>query len=683
MITERRIATLISTMLCSHLIMGQQWSDTTSHLKDEHIMGEVVVTGQYSAGLSDNAVQKIRVTDRKKIEAMNAQTLRDVLTNEMNIRLSQDNILGSSMSMQGMSGENVKILIDGVPVIGRQDGNIDLSQISLANIERIEIIEGPMSVNYGTDALAGTINLITKKIQRNGIETNLSTYYESIGTYNINFRTGLHRGRQTLSLTGGRNFFDGWNYGDKTAVDFSPHVADSSRVLQWKPREQYFAGLLYSYKAGKTTINYKCDLFHEKITNRGLPTLPYGQNAFDDYYYTGRIDNVIFVNNTIAGKRNINFMAAYNDYTRTKNTYYADLTTLDKSLSTNIGDQDTSKFHAMTSRATYSSSKTGVKLNYEVGYDINISDATGSRIKNYRQTIGDYAAFVSAEYKLMNQITIRPGVRYGYNTAYSSPAIPSLNLRYKATDDLTIRGSYAKGFRAPSLKELYFYFVDINHNIKGNEQLNAEYSENYSLSAVFSKNKSWYNYKVEGTAYYNDIRDLITLAQTTGTEYSYVNIGKYKTKGIQANAEVTISNVKCSFGASYMGTYNQLSETENIATFSYSPEARGSISWELKRCGVTVALFYKYIGRLPTFVIDGSGTIRPSFIDAYHTADISISKPFFAKRLAVSVGCKNIFNVTNVASYAAGGTHSSASDNTPISCGRLYCIKTDINLKKK
>ena len=59
-----------------------------------------------------------------------------------------------------MSGENVKIMIDGVPVIGRQNGNLDLSQLNLLGIEHVEIIEGPLSVNYGNNALVGTINLI-------------------------------------------------------------------------------------------------------------------------------------------------------------------------------------------------------------------------------------------------------------------------------------------------------------------------------------------------------------------------------------------------------------------------------------------------------------------------------------------------------------------------------------------
>src|SRR5690242_6859536 len=96
---------------------------------------------------------------------MAAQNLKEALSYELNIHLMEDNILGSGLQIQGIGGENVKILIDGMPITGRQNGNIDLSQILMDNVERIEIVEGPLSVSYGTDALAGTINIITKKNQ--------------------------------------------------------------------------------------------------------------------------------------------------------------------------------------------------------------------------------------------------------------------------------------------------------------------------------------------------------------------------------------------------------------------------------------------------------------------------------------------------------------------------------------
>ena len=100
-------------------------------LKYETIdINEVVVTAQYSVKSPEKAVHKIKVIDRQKIESLGAVNLRDILTNETNVRITQDNVLGSSTSVQGLSGQNVKILIDGVPVIGRVGGNIDLSQIT-------------------------------------------------------------------------------------------------------------------------------------------------------------------------------------------------------------------------------------------------------------------------------------------------------------------------------------------------------------------------------------------------------------------------------------------------------------------------------------------------------------------------------------------------------------------------
>ena len=138
---------------------------------------EVVVTGQITEKSIEDAVHKVRIISGKKINSGLFTDLGQVLEKELNIKLAQDNILGSSISLQGISGQNVKVLIDDVPVIGRMNGNIDLSQISLNNIERIEIIEGPLSTIYGTDALAGTINIITKYRSYSPIISSTPIYY--------------------------------------------------------------------------------------------------------------------------------------------------------------------------------------------------------------------------------------------------------------------------------------------------------------------------------------------------------------------------------------------------------------------------------------------------------------------------------------------------------------------------
>ena len=129
-----------------------------------------------------------------------ANNLKDLLEKQLNMSVTVDNILGSSVSIQGISGQNVKILIDGVPVIGRLNGNIDLTQINLNNIERVEIIEGPLSVDYGTDALAGTINLITDKQLNDGFSSTYNLYYETVGQYNFDFTLNFKRKVMLLIL---------------------------------------------------------------------------------------------------------------------------------------------------------------------------------------------------------------------------------------------------------------------------------------------------------------------------------------------------------------------------------------------------------------------------------------------------------------------------------------------------
>lgn len=660
--------------------------DNTNVTKKAFNIREVVVTGQYAPGNTEKAVQKIRLIDAKKIQAMSAQNLRDVLSNELNIRLSQDNILGSSLNIQGIGGEGVKILVDGVPVIGRQDGNIDLSQISLSNVERIEIVEGPMAVNYGTDALAGTINLITKKTQQHTWDAGLSTYYESIGTYNINGRLGFHKGNHTILLSGGRNFFDGWRDGEKPfSLSLKAKPADSDRVFQWKPKEQYFTNLQYIYQVGKTTFNYKGDYFNELITNRGAP-YAYGEKASDDAYRTIRVDNAIFMNTKLAEDKNLNVQLAYNDYRRISNTYLNDLTTLNKILTDNAGDQDTSIFHQLNSRATYSTSKANAKINYELGYDIDIEDASGLRIKNTKQTIGDYAGFASAEYRPVAQLTIRPGVRYAYNTAYGAPLIPSVNVRCKL-HEVVLRASFAQGFRAPSLKELYFDFHDSNHDIDGNQNLKPEYSNSYNVSAGYIKRLGNYYYKVDASGFYNDMRDRIELAQTgAGAQYSYVNIGRYKTLGLQANIEVGHKNLKVLAGGSYTGRYNNISQTNSVSTFSYSPELRCNISYEFPTAGISINFFYKYNGSLPGFALDEKGAVTRTNVSAYSMGDISVAKSFLEKRVSVTIGSKNIFDVKTLAvagSVADASSPHSAGTSMPIGTGRYYFMRLDFNLHKQ
>lgn len=646
-------------------------------------LSEVVVTAQYAPTPVEQSVQKIQIIDKEKIQQMGAVNMRDVLSNQLNVRLQQDNILGAGMNLQGISGENIKILMDGVPMIGRLNGNIDLSQINVNNIERIEFIEGPLSVQYGTNALAGTINIITKNPSTKKIILGASGYYESIGTYNLTADANVYYKKHSMQLNGGRNFFDGWNAIDNPFYFPKPRIADSSRYKQWKPKEQYFVSLGYGYTFKKINIGFKSAYFDEKITNRGYPRAPYAESSFDDYYYTKRFDNHVYLNGKIAKNWTVNSLMAYNYYNRIKKTVYKDLTTLKETLSLNSSDQDTSSFTLLMSRASFIHKIDSAKLSYEVGYDVNYESAFGKRINNQLQYMGDYAGFVTIEYKPFEKVVLKPGIRYAYNTTYNTPVIPSLNAKWTLNEHHTIRASYARGFRAPSLKELYFMFVDINHNIVGNMNLRSEQSDNYSLSYNYRRTIKNCRLKIDVNTFYNDIYHLITLAKTTSTEYSYINIGKYKTLGVQLNNTLRFKKVSFQTGFNYTGRYNELSESVSVPEFNFSPEVLENISYRFIKQKISISLFYKYNGKLPGYMLVGEQIQQTSLSD-YHTMDATVSKLFFKERFGISVGCKNIFNVTNINSTAvSGGTHSSSMSSVPLSTGRNYFIKLTLSFSKE
>tara|TARA_B100001250_G_scaffold334074_1_gene299872 strand:+ start:14995 stop:16992 length:1998 start_codon:yes stop_codon:yes gene_type:complete len=632
---------------------------------------EVVVTGQLTEKAKEDAVHKIRLITQKKINSGIFTDLGQLLEKELNIKLSQDNILGSSISLQGMSGQNVKILIDDIPVIGRFNGNIDLSQISLTNIEQIEIIEGPLSTLYGTDAIAGTINIITKK--EPDFQKSFQTYYETVGKYNFE---GILKNKN-LSYCFERNYFNGWSEDQKFQINPTEQLADKNRFKQWKPKEQFINKIQYNLNKDKLKTNNYIEYFSEKITNRGLPREPYFENAFDEYYHTFRTNigsNIKLTKN----KKRINIQLAYNNFTRIKETFFKDLTTLNEILVQDSNAQDTSYFDLLIVKAIMSK-QYNKNLEYQIGIEAQSESATGNRILKNKQEQTDYAIFSTIEYKINNTTIIRPSARAIYNTDYNAPFIPALNIlvnlnRYK------LRFSIAKGFRAPSLKELYLEFVDINHNIVGNENLSAEEAYNYQMNSSYAYKFSNTSIQADFSAFYNVISNKIDLTNSTTIEeqYSYFNIEEYKTQGISSNINITKKNTELNMGVAYIGRYNKLANSDNIPNFNFSTDynLNGLIHIGTKN---KINIFYKYVGKLPTFSLNEENIIE-SYTESYSLLDISINRRI-NKSFILSVGGKNLLDIKNIKrGFDSNTIHNSTENSIPISYGRTFFMSLNFKL---
>lgn len=633
-------------------------------------LDQVVVTAQYQPIRSDQVVHQMKVIDRQQIEALGAVNVRDVLRQQVNVRLGQDNILGSSVGLQGLSGQNVKVLIDGVPVVGRMNGNIDISQLNLNNIERIEVVEGPMSVNYGTDALAGTINLITRTGEEPGLSGAVNTYYESVGQYNVDGRLSYQQGAHQIRLTGGRNYFDGWR-SDHAFWGYPQRtLADGSRVLNWDPKMQYFGRLDYRYHLKQGFVAPYVEHFDEVITNRGNPRPPYGISAFDDTYYTQRTNAGWQWQQQLGRQHRFQMVAAYNRFQRTKNTWRTDLTTLEQFLSEQPGDQDTSRFQVWMSRGQWSRDTDSAQWSYELGYEVNVEQAIGARMDNGVQWQYDLALFSTAEWRPIDKLIIRPSVRYTYNSAYRAPLIPSLHLMWRQ-EAFTMRASYAQGFRAPTLKELYFQFEDINHNIIGNSDLRAEYANNAQVQLGWKRITSTAGYQLKVSGFFNHITNLITLAQSgQGDQFTYTNIGLFRSLGTQMSFEWQRDRWQTTLQAAYIGQYQPEVSTSVESAYTFAPQVSTQLQYHLHD-NWQLAAFWQYNGAIPGFALNSNEEVVATRIDGFHNLDVTFTANLWSNRLQWQFGGKNLLNVQNIQiTGPTGGVHGGSGGSQSMNWGR-------------
>ena len=639
----------------------------------------IVVTGQFEPQSIKRSVYQARVIPMEVLAAKGVVRLQDALNTELNIRFEQDAALGGSkLTLQGLAGQNVKVLIDGVPLIGRQGtGNeFDINQINVQSIERIEIIEGPMAVVYGADALAGVINIITKKATDGKLELTTKIHEESVGT-EYGLRSGIHnesvsaayaKNKFHIRTDLSRNYFGGWQ-GDATG-----------REKQWHPKTQYLADVLAGYVGSKLNFYYRADYLFENIYNPGAFV---NGEAFDQRYYSDRFMQQVQGGYKFSAKTQANTVLSYSTFSRETQSTTVDETTGDVRLALGPGQQDVTDFTGLTFRSTVQH-KWGDRLTIQPGLEVNAESGSGGRVKAGTQRIGDYALFVSAEWKLSNWLQLRPGLRVLHNTVYTAPpAIPSINAKLTLSERADFRLSYGRGFRAPSLRELYFDFIDANHNIIGNTALEAEFSHSYNASwnyTVFERDKKSLTTVLGG--FYNDVDNLIDYSFSNATTATLINVARTKTTGFTFNNTWKSRLWQVAGGMGVTGFYNQYFEDEpNTQQFTWSGEIKTSATFTLPSKGFSVSAYYKFTGITPRYQLGLNNEVYLSKVDSFHWADLSMQKSI-GKMFTLTAGTRNLFNITNVqGSASAGGVHTSSAGQS-IGSGRSFFTSITYSFNK-
>ncbi|MFM9908499.1 MAG: TonB-dependent receptor plug domain-containing protein [Chitinophagaceae bacterium] len=681
---KHKIFLSITALTIIHSLTAQH-STVNGFVDSIHVneLKEIVVTGQYKPQSLKNSVYQIRIISKERMQQQGATKLQDVLNNELNLRFTQDLATGGSdMTMLGLGGQNVKILLDGVPMIGRQgtSNEININQIDINTIERIEIVEGPLSVVYGADALAGVINIITKKPAGKKLIITARLQEETVGN-EYGWQQGIHNQHAGISynyknwqLGGGigRNLFNGWR-GDTTG-----------RELRWHKKDQIVGNGFMGYQSDRFSIYYRFDGLDEIITN---PSNRIGNEpATDQDYLTKRLMQQIQSAYTFNGKLLANAQLSYTNFSR---QVYSTLNypNGDVRVSTAPGAHSINRVNGLTLRATVSYKASSI-ISFQPGVDINSETGEGERIKAGTQRISDYAFFFTSEITPLKRISIRPGFRIIHNSAYQAPpVIPSINTKFVISKAIDLRLAYARGFRAPSLRELYFDFQDASHDIVGNPNLKAEKSNSFTASINW-KVLQQKNFQLTSslTGFFNDIENMISYVQDANNPRvtSYSNIDKYKTRGTTLTGNLIYKNLNASLGFSLIAYYNQyVNSNKSLPSFTNSAEINSSVNYSFKKIGLDLNAFYKFTGKRPFYQAsfeNNQQQIIEVATEGFHWIDITANKKI-GRYLRLNTGLRNLANITTVNSTANGGIHSTDGAR-PIGYGRSVFVGLIVSWEK-
>tara|TARA_R110002033_G_scaffold81409_3_gene132280 strand:+ start:1497 stop:3578 length:2082 start_codon:yes stop_codon:yes gene_type:complete len=674
-------------------------------------LDEVVVTGQYNPTSIKKSVHNVIVINRKQIEQVAANNLADLLNFNLNLNIIPNAQTGrSTISFFGLDSQYFNILIDNIPMVSDNGfgNNIDLTQINLDDIERIEIVEGAMGVEYGANAVSGVINVITKKSIGNDWRIQAYLQEETVSDEYAWFDEGRHI--QSLSIAhninekwmakigANRNDFAGF-LNTKQGRDY--YENDGYRGYEWLPKQQLTTNALLNYKGDNFRIIYKFEYFNEQINyfdsavraNINTENQTSNPSATDKIFTTNRFVNNINIDGNLNSGANYNVALSYQQQERDLNEFNYYILSRERS---NESDETYQSSKVLFSKGTignliksdFYNFQLGYEARYMEGFDTQASGSVTQQDKTNRQT--NLAVFASTELNLSKNFSLRPGVRYEHNTLFDSKLLGSLSARYLMKNGFELRGNIGTSYRVPNFEELYYYFVDSNHDVQGNENLNPE--NGYS-AFINLKKRSWFNdfSLVNNLKFsYLDVSDKIDLAVVNATplQYQYINIDTYKLMGFSIENTLRANDFSFNLGATLQGISRINSNEDNSNDeFLYNIQVNTSASYYLEPWETAFTLLLKYNGEQEQYYASGSdsegnSTFSLAKTDAYSWVDASVKKSFLDRKIDVTLGARNLFDVTNVniSNTTSGGTHSTSNSSLLLGYGRSFYLKLLYNL---
>lgn len=640
---------------------------------------------------------------------MAVNTVAEVLNQSLNILIIPTQNSGDSKAeILGLGADYTKVLVDNIPVIGDTGlgSNIDLTKLSLDTVERIEIVKGSMGVEFGNNAIAGVINIITKKSATKKWNVRGFVQEETVGKeYNwINYGKGKHIQSLSIShnisdkwyaaLSINRNDFQGF-WGAREGKNY--FGTDGLRGYEWQPKEQWNPTFILRYSTPKTQLFYKADYLLEDV-NYYSPLveqkyLGAGERTYisrDRNYYTDRMLHHVNIQTELFKKTKYSGDFSYQKQTRQKQDYIFDI----PSRSISSKEDKNTYFQAETfySRGAISNFLNATNNNVQLGYEGDYTKGfAGMETASYgdQNVIKDVLnldIFASAEFQLSSAWFLRPGLRWNISDTFQTKPNFSLVLKNKINDRSEFRAIIGSSNKNPTFEELFTYFVNVNHDIRGNEDLKPENSYSGTLFYSLSGNpKLPYKWSVDASTLYLQTEDRIELAviNENPLQYRYVNVDTYQSWLNTVSGKISNKNFGLSAGFSILGRLMNFDATVD-SKYLYSTEVNASAYYNILKTNTTFAVNFKAVGKSNRLTEDRSLGVTQYLLktqNAFSLMDASISQKIWHDHFTLTLGVRNIFDVTNVlnSTPSSVGVHTSGVSTESMFYGRSFFGRFNFN----
>lgn len=624
-------------------------ADTVVQTKD------VIVTATKTEAEVQAVPQAVEVITKEDIQRTGANDVLTALSLANNLNLSRAGMTGNAVSLRGMSTNHTLILVDGKRYAGEDTSvttNVyNLQRLNVSDIDRVEIVRGPSSSLYGSDAMGGVINIITKTPETADGTVGIVTGTRNTAEY-FNVSSGKH-GRWSAAVDGRFDKQRAMNRYDYS-VSSTGAVTDGYDRSMYGMRRTFHGGAVYDFEnANKNKLRFDIDYMKEDLrsdyadTKSASGMMYYNKNKHEwshneqkgfSVEYTGKTNrneyqfrtyyNQLEKNSNLVNERKFpspvmeNILgsiypkadmdyAKYNTWvTEAKNTMY-------------IGDHHNLTFGGEYRRLEYEGTRLG-------------GSTTGLNKKISAKDVDSYAGYIEDLWQVNDKLLLIPSVRLEHNSQFGSEATPKIGATYNINNHWRFKANYGKGYKAPTLSELYMVMnramgVATVH-VEGNPNLQPEKTYSYDFSIEADKGANFGKL----TYFNNKVSNLIDTESTqSDNEYwsKYINVGKAQINGVELEIGRHLND-----RWTIKATHNYLDAVNKITVNRLNNRAQNTTTFQLiyddhKEDGISAVLWDQFASRYRYNDEDYT----------YNTLNFSLNKKW-TKDFSTYAGIDNILN---------------------------------------